>query len=207
MFKPLRAVRALLLLAILCTSCSPGSEPSSVSAFDTVTTIFGRNANFVTATTFTLVDSVLHIGNPGDAVSREHDDLILARLRDNMLVAGWTEIVAPGPASEPDVAVQAAATTTENWVVEYWPPYWGWYPGWGYPGYGWGWGWANVYSYTTGTILAAMLDLRNVDTTNQTVPVIWLGALNGVINAPSNAEARIVEGLDQAFEQSPYLRK
>ena len=63
------------------------------------------------------------------------------------------------------------------------------------------------YSYTTGTVLTAMLDLRNPDTTNGTVPVIWLGALNGVISAPSSIETRIVQGLDQAFEQSPYLRK
>ncbi|MGH7306592.1 MAG: DUF4136 domain-containing protein [Candidatus Rokuibacteriota bacterium] len=179
-----------------------------MTAFDTVTTIFGPNADFAGASTFAVVDSIIHLVDPDrpDEISREHDALIVQRLRDNMLAAGWTEIAAPDSANPPDVALQAAATTSDTIVIEYWPPYWGWYPGWGYPGYGWGWGWANVYSYTTGTVLTAMLDLRNPNMASETIPVIWVGALNGVISAPSNIEARIVEGLDQAFEQSPYLR-
>jgi hypothetical protein len=196
-----------LVLAMAASGCSPGAEPSSVTAFDTVTTIFGPNADFAGAQTFAVVDSVIHLVDPDrpDEISREYDALIVQRLRDNMLAAGWREV---DPASEaPHVSLQPAATTSDFLVVEYWPPYWGWYPGWGYPGYGWGWGWTNVYSYTTGTVLTAMLDLRNPDTVNGTVPVIWLSALNGVISAPSSVQARIVEGLDQSFEQSPYLRK
>jgi hypothetical protein len=199
----------VLLLAAAASGCSPGAEPSSVTAFDTVTTIVAPNADFAGAQTFAVVDSIIHLVDPDrpDEISREYDALIVQRLRDNMLAAGWTEITAPNPSNPPDVAVQASATTSQYIVVEYWPPYWGWYPGWGYPGYGWGWGWTNVYSYTTGTVLTSMLDLRNPDTVNETVPVIWLSALNGVISAPSNVETRIVQGLDQSFEQSPYLRK
>lgn len=199
----------LLVLAILTAGCSPGSLPSSISAYDTVLTLFSDKADFTGARTFTLVDSIVHLVDPGgsDTISRQYDGLVLTRVRDNMIAAGWTEISNPSGSNPPDVAIQVAATTSDNYVVEYWPPYWGWYPGWGYPGYGWGWGWSNVYKYTTGTVLMAMLDLRNPDTGNETVPVMWLGALNGVLSSSTSVQARIVDGIDQAFEQSPYLRK
>lgn len=198
----------LLVLALLAASCSPGSTPSSVTAYDTVVTLFNKNANFSTATTFTLVDTIVHLGDStATDISREYDELILTRIRDNLVGAGWTEITNPSSSNPPNVAVQVAATTVENVLVSYWPPYWGWYPGWGYPGYGWGWGWTSVYQYTTGTLLMAMLDLRDPDMVNETLPVMWLGGLNGVLSSPATAQTRIVNGIDQAFEQSPYLWK
>jgi hypothetical protein len=46
-------------------------------------------------------------------------------------------------------------------------------------------------------------DYRVVD--NDTVtPIYWAGALNGVLTSGSDA-SRITRGIDQAFEQSPYL--
>jgi hypothetical protein len=203
-----RRALALVALAFVAAGCSPGSDPESITAFDTVTTLFSSQADFAGAQTFTVVDSVMHLGEPPDDISRAYDALILSRIRADLSAIGWTEIANPGPGNNPDVAVQTAVTTSEYSGVVYWPPYWGWYPGWGYPGYGWGWGgWATAYSYTTGTVLMAMLDLRNPNIGSQTIPVMWLGALNGVLGNTASSQARITNGIDQAFEQSPYLEK
>jgi hypothetical protein len=41
---------------------------------------------------------------------------------------------------------------------------------------------------------------------NDTVtPMYWAGAVNGVLSSGSNT-SRITRGIDQAFEQSSYLR-
>jgi hypothetical protein len=198
---------ALVILALLASGCSPGSNPESVSGYDTVLTFYADNADFPHAFTFALVDTVMHLVEQGgsDTITREYDELILTRVRADMLAQGWTEIAAPDSAHPPDVAVQVGVTTSDYVGVAYWPPYWGWYPGWGYPGYGWGY--YPTYSYTTGTVLVAMLDLRNPDPVAESLPVMWLAAVSGVASTTSSNQTRIVSGIDQAFEQSPYLRK
>lgn len=203
---------ALLLAAFAALGCSPGSEPESVTAFDTVTSAFRKGTDFASAITFTVPDTVTHLTDSTgtDNITRVYDNLMLTRVRDNMRAIGWTEIPAPDATHKPDVAVQVAVTTSDYVVIEYWPPYWGYYPGWGYPGYGWGWGWGytTAYSYTTGTVFLVMLDLRHPDTATQTVPTVWVGAANGVQSASAGSnQTRIVNGIDQAFKQSPYLYK
>jgi hypothetical protein len=119
----------------------------------------------------------------------------------------------------------------------YYPPGWWWgYPGygWGYPGYGWGWpgyGWGYPgYGYTTqykqGTIILEMVDgssfrehlewLENNPGQGQQsganeVPnllIRWMATIDGYLssNQEYNQE-RAQRGMDEAFEQSPYLKK
>ena len=99
-------------------------------------------------------------------------------------------------------------------------PGWGWggWPGWGYPGYPWYPGYISYYSYKEGTIVLEMVDgdsFRNiadwVEQPNDDVPdlvIRWLASIDGYIssNADYNAE-RAQRGIDEAFEQSPYLKK
>ena len=205
--KRLSALMLALAVAVAGSGCTPGSEPESVTAFDTVTTLFDKNTDFAALHTFTVVDSVFHLVDPGqsDNISRAYDTQVLTQIRTEMTNLGWTEIANPGPGNAPDVSLNVAATTAENIVGEYWPPYWGYYPG--YPGYGWGWGYSTIYNYTTGTLLMTMLDLKHPDPGTQTVPVVWTGALNGVLEAPGTVPERLQRGIDQAFDQSPYLGK
>jgi hypothetical protein len=203
------ACMALALLLAAAMGCSPDSELSSVEAADTVVTLFSDQADFPNAFTFTMADTVMHLVGEGgtDDITRIYDDLILSRVRDDMLAQGWTEIASPDSTHRPDVALNVGVTTSDYVAYSYWPPYWGYYPGWGYPGYGWGWGYYPAYTYTTGSVLMAMLDLRNPNAETQTLPVMWFGAVNGIASTTASNQSRIVNGIDQAFEQSPYLRK
>ena len=108
----------------------------------------------------------------------------------------------------------------------YYPPGWWWgypgygwgYPGWGYPGYPWNPGYVSYYSYKTGTIIIEMLDgdsfqqfltwQMNPTADVPDVLIRWMGAIDGYIsnNAEYNEE-RANRGLDEAFDQSPYLKK
>ncbi len=78
--------------------------------------------------------------------------------------------------------------------------YWGYYgcwPTWGYTG-----------SYTTGTTLMVMVDLRTAPPSGGTRPILWVSALYGVLQSSTpeaNAPA-LNQGLVRAFNQSPYLR-
>ena len=104
----------------------------------------------------------------------------------------------------------------------------GWWGGWwGYPGYGWGSpGYVQYYSYKVGTIVLEMVDgasFRNVVTFGDShgqgsqassadeVPdltIRWMASIDGYIASDANYNAdRAKRGVDEAFEQSPYLKK
>jgi hypothetical protein len=105
--------------------------------------------------------------------------------------------------------VVAAITTETNvyWGYVWWG-YWGWYPywpvGWGassnwyYPGYWY------PYSYSTGTLMVGMVD-GTAPAAEERVPLIWTAAVNGVLADASTNLAVATAGIDQAFQQSPYL--
>ena len=119
----------------------------------------------------------------------------------------------------------------------YYPPGWWWgYPGygWGYPGWGWG-GWPGYpwypgygysYQYKVGTIVLEMVDGQsfsefmdwqeaNRGLGNQSgageipdLTIRWMAQIDGYIssNLEYNQE-RAQRGMDEAFTQSPYLKK
>ncbi len=116
----------------------------------------------------------------------------------------------------------------------YYPPGWWWgYPGWGwgYPGWGWGYPWYPGYGYTyqykTGTIVLEMVDGDSFRTytawleslaasggqpaADDEVPsmkIRWMATIDGYVssNVDYNKD-RAQKGIDEAFEQSPYLMK
>ena len=119
----------------------------------------------------------------------------------------------------------------------YYPPGWWWgYPGYGwggwggwggYPGYGWGSpGYVQYYSYKVGTIVLEMVDGESFRTSvdwgeshgqgqqassGEEIPdliIRWMGTIDGYISSDANYNAdRAKRGMDEAFDQSPYLKK
>lgn len=204
---------ALAATALALTACFP-DDITSAEELDTVTTLFAQQTDFGAIGTYVLVDSVVFIDADGEGgddesdISHAFDDQVLAAIRSNMNAAGYTEVSGPA-ASTADIAVLATTTSSTTVGIGYdWWLYWGWYPYW--PGYGPGWGVGYPpisvsYVYTTGTLLLTMLDVKNADFASKQIPVLWIGAVNGVLTG--NAQVtRVLDGIDQAFAQSPYLR-
>jgi len=141
-----------------------------------------------------------------------YDSLIIATTANWMISRGYTRIVDPDSADLADLALHPAVTVS-NYSYESslddWCDVWGWaYPwictGWipDYP--------EDVigYSYSTGTVLLFMADLSGgVPPAVNRPPAVWVAGINGVISGnSSNALAsKIVDGIDQAFYQSPYI--
>jgi len=178
-------------------SCTPGSEITA-SESDVVATTHDKAFDFGAVTTYALSDSIVHITDgASDLLSRNYDAQILNLVTDNLDALGWTAVVDPGTA---DVVVLISATATANFSYYY--SYWGWY----YPGYcpGCYWGYPTAtYSYTTGTLLIQMFHPEDTDTK---VAGLWIAALNGVLDdSAANKQTRLTRGINQAFDQSPYL--
>jgi hypothetical protein len=92
--------------------------------------------------------------------------------------------------------------STTTVFYSYWYDWWyggygGWY-GWYYPPY------YTVSSYTTGSLIITMSD-PNIESAIDRTPTIWIGAMNGLLTGGSDVN-RAVAGINQAFNQSPYLK-
>jgi len=196
------------LFALLLYSCYP-SEDFFVEELDVVVTNYDEDEDYSRFQTFAVPDSVVRIGDDGSEGPGPFDDLMLDLVRSNMLDLGYIEETAP-EINTPDLVVLVELLVVDNTVVApCWPP-WGWWPGWPpYWGSGWcgGWGgWVPVGSYTSGTVILDMIDVDGADDVEETFPIIWNGLINGLVTgSDASIEARIINNINQAFDQSTYL--
>lgn len=203
----------------MATGCYPGGA-DYVEDLDIVITDYDDSFDFSGKNTYALVDSISHVGGENSALDRAFDQEILNQIDANMMDRGYTkyEVGVTHQDSMPDFLMRASAVTFSNDVVycDYYPGYswgywggWGyWYPGYGYPGYGWGYPYCGVgYSFDVGTILIEMVDLNNPNTQDSTFTVVWIAGLNGIESGRTSLDqSRIKNGVDDAFDQSTYLR-
>lgn len=177
----------------------------------------GQN-HFQDFQTFVVPDTVVHIIEEGitDEISRAYDKFVLDQVKSNLLKLGYMEETDP-ETNTPDIAVTVSVTTSEH-IVYNWYPYWAWffvfvkkgdkgsasvednYPF--QPYYG------TEYSYTAGTLIMEMVDNEGISESTEEIPVIWAGVINGAVGGTEeDIKNRISTGIDQCFNQSPYLFK
>jgi hypothetical protein len=145
-------------------------------------------------------------------LTRDYDEFILGEVANNLSALGYQRIDVLDMANPPDVFVFTQALAVKNTTISYipwYPWYGGYYPGWGgyWPGYGWG-GTPVASSYTTGTVLIDMGDALNIDEEQKLINIVWTGAIDGLLRSSSASNQQFVaQSIEQAFNQSPYLKK
>ena len=201
------AAVTMSILGVL-VSCYPGDQLTTEEA-DVVVTLFDDQTDFATLTSYAMPDTIIHLvaDSSSDDLRRDFDDEILAQVASEMAAKGFTRESDPNNA---DAFMLVAATTREQ--VGYtgypWGGMWGWYlpypPGWGWGWYPWYGGAGTIYTYRSGTIFMQLLDPAQADSTEEKIPTVWIGAVNGLVQG-NTIEERIADGIRQAFAQSPYL--
>lgn len=188
-----------LSITLILGSCYPGGTEYYEDT-DVVYTNYDQDFDFSSKKSYSIPDKIVKItgnlveGEDPEFVKEPQNSQMLSQIRSNMSALGW--VVEEDPANADLVFFPAVWTNT---TVYYWYNYWCWW----YPYYcgGWGWGYPSVSSYTTGTLMMTMV----VDGEDYIDPSrIWTGAINGLLSGAYNT-SRANKGIDQAFEQSPYL--
>ena len=191
---------SILVLALSLASCYPGGIEYYEDT-DVVYTDYEVDYDFLSMSTYSMPDNVVMIsgeiieGEDPEFIKEPYNTQIINRIAENMSDLGWTRVDDPVDA---DLVLFPASWT--NTTIYYWYDYWCWY----YPYYcGWGWGYPSggVSSYTTGTLVMTLV----ADGDDYVEPFrVWTGAVNGLLSGANNIN-RIYKGIDQTFEQSPYL--
>jgi hypothetical protein len=202
----------VLLVALIYAACTPGSSITA-SESDVVLTLFDDTFGFDGATTYVMPDSILHLtGDPDEPdsplLSRANDQDILDLVASNFAARGYQRRPTTEAATV-DFQVLVTAQAAEVWnLYSYYPwnPWYGGYPGWGWyypPSVG------ASYAFTMGTLFVQMGEFERNDGTGDIEPktAYWYAAINGVLDDTSqNKQRRLNDSINQAFEQSPYLR-
>jgi len=205
-----RTGAALLALAFIAVpllmmlSCYPG-EITSIEELDIVGTIYNPKLDYSKFNSYVLPDTIAVIDDrtpPGDQpLTPQFEALILQTIESRMTDLGYTRV---DSLAAPDVGLAVGIVLSEQYVITgggYWGcGYYPYYPCWGYyPPV------ATTTSYETGTLLMDMLDFTT--TAQDTLPIVWQGAINGLASSKSSLnESRIIDGINQSYKQSPYLK-
>lgn len=213
---------AVLGAILLASACYPGDGVSNVQDMDVVLTIHDKAVDFSSFSTFAMPDSVVHVAGDDDSntidLPRDYDEMILDLVAENMAEAGYLREMDPEN-NGADLILLVGAVGVER--TSYWYgggcywTCWGWYPGWGYPGYpgygpGWGWGYPPYIGSTKfdqGAIILTLVDPNGDTTGANKVPVIWGASGSGVLSGEGSAGPRITNAINQMFSQSPYLSR
>jgi hypothetical protein len=177
---------------------------------DVVVTKHQPEYDFSAKATYAMPDEIVIItgnlveGEEPEFMPDENAARILGMIEQNMTALGYDRVLVD---EDPDLLLMPASweTTTVIYWYDYWYYWWGgYYPGWGWSGYYPYTPPVYVSSYTTGTLLMTLID-KEVLGVNGNPIIQWWGAANGILTGYYN-ESRISKAINQAFDQSPYLK-
>ena len=198
-------------MAISLVSCVKQPDIDELDAKFYVLTNYDSEADFSQYTSVYVVDSIAIISgdnNDPDRVDDDYATAVLQELNDQLSLAGYTLTTNK---DEADLVMTSALI--KSTYIGYYPGYWWGYPGywdpgyWGYPGYDYYYpSYGYYYTYDSGTLIFELLDLKNTDDVNMTIPVPWSVSMGDVFYV-LNPKNEAVEGIQQAFDQSPYINK
>ena len=65
--------------------------------------------------------------------------------------------------------------------------------------------WPVVGSFTTGSVFVEFIDGDDINPDEDQITARWAGVVTGVLSGSNVTAERITRGIDQCFNQSPYL--
>ena len=195
--------------AIIFSGCYP--EPDSKELFDelVVSTNYDPEADFGSYVTYAIpTDTIGLVSNQTQdtiITGRDFPRPVLQTIQSAMDARGYSRV---GRNENPDIGVNVVVVNDFNVFqqIVYPDPYF--FPGSYYPGYYGYSSWyyypyVNTYTYNTGVLIIELVDLKNKTPDNK-VRVVW-NAYLGDIYSTIELVNQTVDGIDQAFAQSPYI--
>jgi hypothetical protein len=198
----------IILAGLVVSSCSKyPTYTVNTSDLDMVWTEYDETADFSQYKTYFIPDSLLMdstMSEEDQEYIQEYYQDVLVEINENMAALNYVRV---DSSANPDLGIVVSIVTQTNYVFSY--SYWYYYPPyWGYPGYGYSYPWSTYMgSYEEGALIFDMADLKNINHQSQNINAIWSALCGGILTGSSSStiSKRLINGVDQAFAQSPYL--
>ena len=203
----------LLLTAFLLAACEKDPDVHELDDKYLVYTDYDTDIDFSAFHTYYLPDSILLMSNKlaPDYWTDNNALNIINAYADNMTALGYTRTE---HREDAELGLQISYVANRYQVTSVGSPAWWW----GYPGYWdiayWGnWGYwyypyTISYGFSTGSFITELLDLKAPQGDEKQLPIIWSNYLTGILSVSQTYDnQRAIEGVNQAFAQSPYLQR
>ncbi len=229
------SLSAMAVITLFMAACYEYHDDTYLDELDVTLSYYDTNYNFQNNTTFAIRDSVGIISDylsdseianfykPGGG-----NDDIKTLVRANLVALGYTEVSEDANFDFGVNLVVGAVENTEyyySWWYGYYG-YYGWYYGGWYPYYGYPW-YPVSYTYQKGALLMEMVDgeslrdyrewaedktqgeIENADPDEvPDINFVWQSIVSGVAGSEkAYNQQRTERGINEAFDQSPYLIK
>jgi len=203
----MRYIKMIGLACLIGLACACTNDPlKNLTVEESQVFITNRDkaVDFKQYKTFSILDSVLIIGNQGTGSSLTDLDIqFLTKVITKMQSLGYAYV---SPKDKPDVGINVAQVRNSyvNVVSRPISPYLGNYWGGGFGGYGYGYpSYFSYYQTQENYWYLEMIDFKNPDTQNNQVKVIWNAELKGRgLFDGINVETMV----NSVFDQSSYLK-
>lgn len=219
--RPRRPVRAAGLLAIASaiSACANDVRSQEVPAGIVVATYRAPGEDLAARTTFAIVTKVGVVSDDGSVPSPVSAPSLVASVVAHLEALGFVKAAEVDPAAPPpspvvaDLAVNLTALESDRVEQAYWlaSPGYSNPSAWGRPGYLWAyrWDWTPI-APRRGTVIVEIADLTAAvpggDPGSTPLAVAWAAFSYGVLpRATGYDTALLLESVDRAFSQSPYL--
>ncbi|MFI5218223.1 MAG: DUF4136 domain-containing protein [Bacteroidia bacterium] len=204
----MKKILIVLTVAATFVSCRNLPDFEDLTLKPIVVTNHDAEANFSNYQTYYLppfIDKIADDANDS-TVSSSLAQPILDAIDNNMQSRGYTKVTDKNLADIGIGVVTITVTTTEVYYPGYWWGYGGYYGGYGgyYPYYPY-YPYSYTYTYTTGSMVVELIDLKNIDLVNNRVDILWTNFSNGVLGQGVSSSVLAVDAVNQAFKQSPYI--
>lgn len=217
------ATSALVVSTWMTAACVDFPDVSDSADESIIATAHDRSVDFASFTTFAISSSVTvaQVADDGmvtpGSLAQADSDAIISKVASSMTARGFVQTSAD---QSPDLGV--GVSTVQGSVSGaitggYWGGYYSAY--WGYPGWGYYYPYAYSYSYRTGSLIIDIVDLKRARQAGFTpgldagaagmgsLSIVWAAiAYRALIGGAPNL-TEVQNAIDQAFAQSPYLRR
>lgn len=197
-----------VLVTVLLVSCQKDPDTDKLDSSYLVYTNYDAGTDFKSINTFYVIDSILIIGNGEKTTywNNANSEKIVNAFTSKLAMAGYDAV---DNVDDADAVLQLSYINNTYYFTSFGPgPWWNSYPGyWNWGGWGWYYPYSFSYSYSTGSIIGELVDTNAPTPLNDKLTVVWNAYICGLLNGNNLSLSRTMEAIDQAFEQSPYLKK
>ena len=195
-----------VIVALLC-SCEKDPDTDKLDNDYLVLTNYDSNTDFGKINSFYVIDSILIIDNQTDKPKywkNENSQKIVNAYNDNFISCGYTQAAS---GEEADVVFQLSYINTTYYFNNNVGPWWNSYPGyWNWGGWGWYYPFNFYYAYSTGSIIGELVNTKAPYGSDK-LTIVWNAYICGLLNGNNLSYSSTMAAINQAFEQSPYLKK
>ena len=200
-------ILTLVAVCLFATSCQKDPDVDRLDNDYLVYTNYDSNTDFGKINSFYVIDSILIIDNQTDKPKywkNENSQKIVNAYNDNFISCGYTQAAS---GEEADVVFQLSYINTTYYFNNSVGPWWNSYPGyWNWGGWGWYYPFNFYYAYSTGSIIGELVNTKAPYGSDK-LTIVWNAYICGLLNGNNLSYSRTMAAINQAFEQSPYLKK